>query len=101
MEFLRSGRYLAGAPAALSAFEEKDSSVMSEANASCKTHSAPSSDRAHTDDHAESLTDLIDVLQRQSFTRRFEPQTNGRVATRDASAASPAPRTQRRDGSSE
>ena len=30
----------------------------------------------------ESLTDLIDVLQRQSFQRRFEPRTSKRSAPR-------------------
>ena len=47
---------------------------------------------AYTDEQAESLTDLIDVLQRQSFTRRFEPQTDVRVIERDLPPRRPTTR---------
>jgi len=51
---------------------------MSEA--SCKPDpDSLESERGYIDEHAESLTDLIDVLQRQSFTRRFEPQGPSRI----------------------
>ncbi len=46
---------------------------MSEANASGKKQrDTPASDPEHRDLQTESLTDLIDTLQRQSFIRRFE-----------------------------
>jgi len=75
---------------------------MSEANASRKTEpDQRTSDREQTEAPAESLTDLIDVLQRQSFTRRFEVQTNGPVASRESSPACTAPPGRERSGSAE
>ena len=66
---------------------------MSKPNASPKNDRDPRAQRsAYTDPQAESLTDLIDVLQRQSFTRRFEPQTDVRVIERDLPARSPTTR---------
>ena len=51
---------------------------MSEANASGEQQrDTLASDPEHRDLHTESLTDLIDTLQRQSFIRRFELQAAG------------------------
>lgn len=63
---------------------------MSNAKASSKPRpQTPTSARASTDEQAESLTDLIDVLQRQSFIRRFDSPAEARVAERtDASSGS-------------
>ncbi|HEX6993060.1 MAG TPA: hypothetical protein VF339_02835 [Gammaproteobacteria bacterium] len=52
---------------------------MSDTKASCKPHPGPRSMDDEPTDGPESLTDLIDVLQRQSFTRRFEPQGPSRI----------------------
>jgi len=46
-----------------------------------------------TDEQAESLTDLIDVLQRQSFIRRFDPQADAPAGERGRLSRSPATRT--------
>lgn len=63
---------------------------MSEA--SCKPDPHPhTSEPSHIDQRAESLTDLIDVLQRQSFTRRFEPRVNQSGAERELPETSPSP----------
>lgn len=56
---------------------------MSDTNASCKPGPAPRSIDYDPIDATESLTDLIDVLQRQSFTRRFEPQGQPRIVSSD------------------
>jgi len=64
---------------------------MSEA--SCKPDpDSLESERGYIDEHAESLTDLIDVLQRQSFTRRFELRVSQSGGEGDAASTSVAPR---------
>jgi hypothetical protein len=74
---------------------------MSEANASHTNEpNSRVSNRADMNDRAESLTDLIDGLQRQSFTRRFELQkAEVRVIERDL-PASPEIHTPSRGGPS-
>lgn len=71
---------------------------MSDTNASCKPGPAPRSIDYDPIDATESLTDLIDVLQRQSFTRRFEPQA--RIVASDVRPVDTAARPSNSEDSS-
>lgn len=71
---------------------------MSDTNVSCKPDPVPRSIDVDAIDEPESLTDLIDVLQRQSFTRRFEPQT--RIVASDVRPVDTAARPSNSEDSS-
>jgi len=70
---------------------------MSDTNASCNPSPVPRSMDHGPMDEPESLTDLIDVLQRQSFTRRFEPNGQPRIIASDIRPVGAATRTPNRE----